>query len=225
MENSLKQRIIGAVVLIALAIIFLPAILKDTVNSGTFESKIPAQPEELARYRVNTQKIDELVAKPINLQKQSINQNESTSNEQYDKKNRLTGQADQIKKSELSTEISTRKTKQKEDASSKVAQNLDTDKPDLQQKNNKISEKYQDAAWVIQVASFSKQSNAENMVNQLKKNSYKAYRRKVQSDNRAVFRVFVGPYIEMKTAQKMLLPISQLSESKAILKPFDPIKH
>ena len=225
MENSLKQRIIGAVVLIALGIIFLPAILKDKVNSGTFESKIPAQPEELAKYRVDTQKIDELVAKQKADEKQEFNEIESAGSNNKIKTEPLSDQEEQSENSKPLTESSARKTKQSEDSDSNIGNKEDTDQSDLKQKNTRISEKYQDAAWVIQVASFSKQSNARKMVDRLKENNYKAYRRKVLSGDRAVFRVFVGPYIEKKTAQNALSQVSILSESSAIIKPFDPIKH
>lgn len=222
MENSLKQRIIGAVVLIALAIIFLPAILKDKDNSGTFESKIPVQPEELANYRVDIKKIDELVANQKKTAKQPVNQHDSTDNSNRIK---IETPAEQANQSLDSAKVANRKTKQTGSLDSKDIKGKVNGTAVVEQQRTKISEKYKDAAWVIQVASFSKQSNAKKMVGTLKKNNYKAYRRKVISGNIEVFRVFVGPYIEKEAAQKALASVSKLSESDAILKPFDPIKH
>ena len=61
MENSLKQRIIGAIVLVALGVIFLPTVLKEKTSNGVFESKIPEKPKVLAEYQMDTYKIDELL--------------------------------------------------------------------------------------------------------------------------------------------------------------------
>jgi len=221
-ENSLKQRIIGAVVLIALAIIFLPAILKDKDHSGTFESKIPAQPEELANYRVDIKKIDELVANQKTKAKQSVNQQDTT-----DKPIKIETEtpSEQVNQSLDSPKVTERKTKQIDNLDIKDSRANNKHTAVVKLKPTKISEKYQDAAWVIQVASFSKLTNAKKMVSRLKQNNYKAYRRKVVSGNVGVIRVFVGPYIEKKDAQKALALVSKLSESDAILKPFDPIKH
>lgn len=222
MENSLKQRIIGAIVLIALAIIFLPAILKDKANSGTFESKIPAKPKELADYRVDTKKIDQLVENQENDKKQPPNEISSESKQQVKQQDAKT----QEKK--LSQSINPDK------SANRKKKLVDSEKADNENNNSgitsppeksKISEKYQDAAWVVQVASFSRESNAKNMVSKLKASNYKAYRRKVISGSSKVYRVFVGPYIEKSDARKVLSDISKLSESSAILKPFDPIKH
>ena len=214
MENSLKQRIIGAIVLIALAIIFLPAILKDKANSGTFKSKIPAQPEELANYRVDTQKIDQLVA---DQQDSDASQSKTVAKAEA-KPNKNTNQSTD------STKNTQRKTKQITSGDSQITSEKDS-KLESPPEESIISQNYRDAAWVIQVASFSNESNAKKMVGKLKANNYKAYRRKVISGNKKVFRVFVGPYIEKNDAQKTLSSISILSESNAILKPFDPIQH
>ncbi len=224
MENSLKQRIIGAIVLIALAIIFLPTILKDKANSGTFESKIPAQPEELVNYRVDTQKIDELVADQQQTEKPRSDQQDSTDSLLKTVAKSEVKQSTKANQTTESTKIAKRKTKQTTSGDSQIVSEKDS-KLVLPPEESKISQKYRDAAWVIQVASFSKESNAKKMVSKLKANNYKAYRRKVISGGQTVFRVFVGPYIEKDDAQKTLSSISILSESNAILKPFDPIKH
>jgi len=212
MENSLKQRIIGAVVLAALAIIFLPAILKEKTSNGIFESQIPEKPKELKTYRVDTQKVDlqikESQSKRAALEETSVDKgiasakgNENQSEEQV-----------LVETSEV---VEEQKPMVETDPNTELASN----------KNETISDKYIDAAWVVQVASFANESNAVSMVDKLKSANYKAYRRKVSADKRVVFRVFVGPYIEKHKAQGALTEISKLSQSEAVIRPFDPIKH
>jgi len=72
MENSLKQRLVGALVLIALAVIFLPPILKEKTQQEPFQSQIPAKPIEL----INT-KIDESLAKKNQQLQESLDQLET----------------------------------------------------------------------------------------------------------------------------------------------------
>jgi DedD protein len=225
-ENSLKQRIIGAIVLIALAIIFLPAILKDKASSGTFVSKIPAKPEELDNYQVDTQKIDDLMAaqKMVKESAQASNNKQATvQTSDPDSKDKVVNDDILQQRAQHQSEANKRKTKQSEPNSEKLTSKDISVK--TEQGESKISDAYRDAAWVVQVASFSNESNAKKMVTKLKASNYKAYRRKVSSANKTVFRIFVGPYIEKKDAEKAISAISKLSESSAVLRAFDPIKH
>jgi len=222
-ENSLKQRIIGAIVLIALAIIFLPTILKEKISNGTFKSQIPAKPTELENYRINTQKIDELMASDIAAKVEPQDENSNQANAEINngnlskpKSSQPDPRADQLNNPD---EI---KSKQAKASSKKVkVQSVDAE---IHEKT-KISERFTDAAWVVQVASFAKEANAVNLTKKLQDKKYKAYRRKVLADGQTVFRVFVGPYIHRKDAEKVVSKISKLSESSAMLKPFDPVEH
>lgn len=224
MDNSLKQRIIGAVVLIALAIIFLPSILKDKVVKGNFESKIPAKPEELQTYKIDTRKIDDLIAD--NKKNQSIEEDNRSSRTMV-KANQTSSLNEQkeISPNSSAAESTEQTTPKAISNTEKVAQSSTGDKKDTKKAKNKISEHYKDAAWIIQVASFSKQTNAANLVKKLQDKKYKSYRRKVTAEGKTVYRVFVGPYIHKKDASKVIKKISQLSESSALIKPFDPVEH
>ncbi len=275
MENSLKQRIIGAVVLVALAVIFLPAILKEKTSSGTFVSKIPDKPEVLEEYRVDSDKIEKLKsqqqqAEIANLQEQAVASGAETSGQSSGNsavtqtassgstatspEQAVAGQthsgssenANQQAKSQDNAQGSsspTRKTKSKRDPSqnsgaSEIAEKADTDKPPANaekvkkqptqassQNKETISKAFKSAAWVVQVASFSNESNATKLVDKLKQNQFKAYRRKVVSNGKTVYRVFVGPYIDKTKAQKAAPAITMVSETNVVLRVFDPVKH
>ena len=49
MDQTIKQRLIGAIVLVALAIIFLPGILGQKKQQSEFSSQIPKKPETLKK--------------------------------------------------------------------------------------------------------------------------------------------------------------------------------
>lgn len=237
MENSLKQRIIGAIVLAALAIIFLPAILKEKASNGTFQSKIPEKPQELEEYRVDSNKIEKLKrAKELELSQQ-IEQNGSGENNRSVK-------LDQSSTDEAVLRVKQPTTNKTEKSSSRKSKSKVSDKipavnhktvdtpvetvtpnPVATPQSDTLSPEFKSAAWVVQVASFSNESNAINLVEKLKKNQLKAYRRKSKVDNKAVYRVYVGPFIDKTKAQNETVAISKVSETKVVLRVFDPVKH
>ena len=204
MENSLKQRIIGAIVLAALAIIFLPAILKEKASNGPFVSQIPEHPIELREYKVDKNKINQLVADKDKIKKEL---NEQVKAAETNSLSNLQAETDTSNK---------RKTKVEADA--KV-------KPDEIIKQPKPSKTFTESAWIIQVASFAKELNAINLVKKLKSHKFKAYRREMTVSSKRVFRVYVGPYIEKKGASEVVKKISKVSETEAVIRPFDPISH
>ena len=210
MENSLKQRIIGALVLAALAVIFLPSILKEKTEQGEFVSQIPEKPEELENYQLDTRKIEDLIEEA------------SQKNQQLEQKIAEKTSKPDVEPLANDTQQTEAEKANTDNSESKESPNLSSAK-DIQKET--IAENFADAAWIIQVASFSKEQNAKNMVSTLKKEQFKAYYRNVKANNREVYRVFVGPYIEKEKAQGVISKISQFSQSKAILKPFDPINH
>ncbi len=233
MENSLKQRIIGAIVLVALAVIFLPAILKEKTSNGPFVSKIPEKPTELQEYQVDTQKIDDLLAEEpkttpnevvTNKESNALNPSQQNSKPSTEnKKDESEVNASKALKENTKVAVSSRKTKLKTTNGKTLTNNEETSQ--LEAETTTISEKYIDAAWVIQVASFSNEINAVNLVNKLKKQKFKAYKRRSSIDNKQIYRVLVGPFMEKVAAEKSLSPVILLSESSAIIRVFDPINH
>ncbi len=229
-ENSLKQRIIGAIVLAALAIIFLPAILKEKTSNGTFESKIPEKPQELEEYRVDTDKIEKLKqAKDSQHERQVVKENSATENQ---------ASANELKESVKPAQANTdktasRKTKTKDSQPEQLETTKTAEvpvgqaKPDSKQlvQSETLGPDFKSAAWVVQVASFSNESNAVNLVEKLKKHQFKAYRRKSKADNKTVYRVYVGPFIDKPKAESKTAEISKVSETKVVLRVFDPVKH
>jgi len=213
-DNRLKQRIIGAIVLIALAIIFLPAILKEKVDNGPFISKIPAKPIALSEYKIDTAKIDKVIDE-TNF--------ESVSSALAQQSNEITTQVNSKSSSKKMPTVDSKKHKS-------IKLSVEKDKIKKAKKLEKpekktIDKSYRGAAWVIQVASFSKKSNAQKMIDKLKAKNFKAYRRKIISSNNQLYRVYVGPYIEKMTASKALPKINHVSKTQSMLKVFDPIEH
>lgn len=214
MENSLKQRIVGAVVLIGLAVIFLPAILKEKSESKPFQSEIPAKPIELVEHRISNEDVQK--------NQEVINKLEEVAEDRRKKKveqqNALVDNDALAAQNQQSTNIA-----EVSAQSEKVNSENKTAKSENKQT---IGENFKDAAWVVRVASFSNLDNAKNLVIKLKDAGHKAYRRDGKNaQNKSIHRIYVGPYIEKSAATKQLDAISKLSQSKAMLLAYDPLIH
>ncbi|WP_428624861.1 SPOR domain-containing protein [Sedimenticola sp.] len=64
-------------------------------------------------------------------------------------------------------------------------------------------------AWVIQVGSFSSRENAEKLVQQIREMKYAAFMEQAEVDGKTLFRVKVGPEVDRKLADKMLLSLNK----------------
>ncbi len=207
MENSLKQRIIGAIVLVALGVIFLPSILKEKTSNGVFESKIPKKPPIIADYKMDTFKIDELLAEE-NLETKIIQEQAKIIKSKIDSKPDL----------EIIDEV--------------IVDLKEPNKKPIQSNNQIQSVKKKvnvvstnEGAWIIQVASFYNKENAIKLVDKLINKGNKAYKSKANIDKKSVYRVFVGPFIKKEQAKNAILSIDKVSATKGMLKVFSPLKH
>ena len=77
-------------------------------------------------------------------------------------------------------------------------------------------------SWVLQIASFSQEKNAEEVQAVLKKNSYKAYTRRVSTKKGRAIRVFVGPKFSRQTLAKDKKVIDKLLKVNSLVVPFEP---
>jgi DedD protein len=237
MENSLKQRLVGALVLIALAIIFLPPILKDNRQQEPFESQIPTKPVELINVEIDKASVEKNTEIQSSLDKleSSYRKTKSASATNADELD-VIEPADTSKITQKSSD-----TLQRNTSKGKLVENnnqsINTDKTTKADKpvssassaqpeqKQTLSENFKDAAWVIQIASFSNKENATKFIEKLKKSKHPAYKKIVKKNNQTVYRIFVGPYIDKQDAQKSLSSVNELSPSPGILQVFDPSKH
>lgn len=64
-------------------------------------------------------------------------------------------------------------------------------------------------AWVIQVGSFSNRGNAEKLVQQIREMKYAAFMEQADVDGKTLYRVKVGPEVDRKLADKMLVSLNK----------------
>ncbi len=210
-ESEFKQRMIGAIVLIALGVIFIPILLNGEDDDGMplFSSNIPERHQSITNMKplklssnisppevksVETILVDELSPAVINNSNKMGKLTRNTSNTVELKAD----ESENINKPETTVKpvIST-ETNTKSD-SVKVKQ---TDVLTETQKNTVTA--LRATAWIIQVGSFSNKKNAIKLQNKLRNKKFHAFVEAVKTKSELSYRVRVGPEVKKVMAEKI----------------------
>tara|TARA_B110000046_G_scaffold185955_1_gene230754 strand:+ start:5521 stop:6042 length:522 start_codon:yes stop_codon:yes gene_type:complete len=90
------------------------------------------------------------------------------------------------------------------------------------EKNYGLNAKDLPNAWVIQVSSFAQQDAAEEFMNQLRKEKFKAFIKSAVVKNKPRYRVYVGPKIDKRRAIKDKSEIDTAFKTDSIVLKYIP---
>lgn len=169
-ESRLKQRLVGATVLVALGVIFIPMLLStdDEMEMPVFGSIVPERSEAISNIKhLDIDVIKKEKSKPVTHKRIPVDQ--------------------KIPEPEWSKEKKSIIETIKEAAS----------KEEVQQPVVKGT------VWAVQVGSFSKKSNALGLKDKLRKKKFPAFVERIINDNKAIYRVRVGPETSRKNAERV----------------------
>ncbi len=174
MNQGTKQRVVGTVVLLALALIFLPIIFDGEGSyQRTLSSRIPDPPE----MRVMPDPIPE---RPV-----------------IQAENAATLTANQAATRAPPEPINPPATAVTDsDPLAVVDQSAPSTPPGLDESGLPIG-------WSVRLGSFSNANNAENLTQRLLAGGYRAYTREITSTQGLLTAVFVGPQIERNRADQL----------------------
>lgn len=205
MDEQLKRRLIGASVLVALAIIFLPMLLshKPVARHSGKMAAIPVEPARnfdpslLQDAPPPKEQTPETEKKPVIPQP-------APQTELSPSKPAPVAPAEPAPKPPV-VEKKTKPNPEKQ-VEKKVEKKPDAPKP---------ASPASPSAWVVQVASFSSRSSAEKLVKKLRKAGLDTMNpAAVTVNGKKYFRVQVGPEIDKQRAQKLLPRINKISGTK-----------
>ena len=200
MDDGLKQRIVGAIVLVAIAMIFLPMLFDDNMsNNGADETQIPPPPQvtDLA-----STKPDQFVEQIPAVETAGDNQ-QKTWKEQDQAPNAFDEESP---------------------APDEPVSEAESTKPTATAV--KIADNGLANAWTLQVGTFGDKANAQALSEKLTQKKYQSYVREIKDEKGSTFKVFVGPdtqraHIE-ETMKKLLTIKQELHISGILLKPYQP---
>jgi len=194
MERRLKERLIGAAVLVLLAVIFIPMILNDSTqyNSEITGSNIPARPNDEFNSRIVP--LDEGQTKPET--SPAVDTGPGT------QESPLPAHADQVI-TEENTQI-----EQTPPAVSSPTPTLNgggrgPEKALLPAKEMGVQ------AWIVQLGSFSSEKNAQELNSKLRDKGFTAFVEPMKQKSTVIYRVRVGPELLRSDAEKVRDKIKQ----------------
>jgi len=185
-DERLKKRLVGATVLVSLVVIFVPMLLEDEpmVETGIHETNIPPKPERDFSSRVIPAEDEKLSVPPVSRRPQIVPLKPPPA-------------PAVVKKTEPPTLSAPA-----EQVETKPAEQPEMKPPAVEPREGLT-------AWVIQVGSFSNRDNAEKLVQQIREMKYAAFMEQADVDGKTHYRVKVGPEVDRKLADKMLVSLNK----------------
>ena len=177
MDQTLKQRLVGALVLLSAAVIFLPLIFDGREKQEVYSDlQIPDEP--VVTLDVGDPKIDvasfEKIKTKIEQDRAAIAPTEAELNEPVA----------ELPKVKPAAEAAKQEVAEIKQERAKPLQGVD-----------KLAK-----AYTVQLAAFSSRENAEKLHKKLIEKQYEAYIQKGASGNKTLYRVFVGPQLRENRA-------------------------
>ncbi|WP_269520996.1 SPOR domain-containing protein [Alteromonas sp. BMJM2] len=205
MTSALKNRLVGTIIIVALAVIFLPDFLdgKKQTNREPFVS-VPAKPpikpivepepfpsERVARAAVPEVEVEEAEA------------------------------LDDVYESQETAELPAYELQASEDT--QPSSSLPEPKDELASQtvveaSNKLAE--EDAGWVIQLGSFRHEKNVKSLLSKLERAGYRAFSRKIQTSSGLLNKVFIGPDLDKQKLESALPHLKELTNLKGKVTTF-----
>lgn len=207
MRESVKHRLIGAAVLAAIAVLFLPSFFKDRQQYQVdTSSHIPSRPsitavdfnEPTQPEGIEPAPLPETMFVPDEAEQSSV------------------VQAAPVEQSIPSaTNVSS-----VQSASSSVAITQSSTQPSVPVMP--LNAQGLPDTWVIQVASLSAQAAANKLRDQLQAEGHKAYVRSVPGANTTIYRVFIGPKQDKAQALAIKSQLDKQLKVNSLVLPFKP---
>ena len=202
LSDRLKQRLVGVAVLIALAVIFVPVLFNFQPSRPIDKAtRIPPAPT------IEPVEIREPVKPEID--------NEVPSHDRVFS----VGQAPETAPQQVQqTAPPVEEPLEKRQVPERSLTELRSD-PEVEPA---LAESGLPESWVVQVASYSELSSAQQQVERLQAADFKAFHQTGQVGEKQVFRVFVGPFISRDSAEEEKALIDRAAGVDSLVLSFEP---
>ncbi|ANC02514.1 SPOR domain-containing protein [Pseudomonas putida] len=221
LDKGMKQRMVGALVLVALAVIFLPMLFtrEDEMRQVRVEApQAPAMPS-LPDVKVEPVQVPEPQALPDPSEQPPVVVDESTAPVSAPTQPITPSPAQvaqvPVAKSPAPAPAAKAEARPVPPATPAPAATASASKPATA---SKIDANGLPVSWSIQLASLSNRAGADNLQKTLRSQGYNAYIRSADGMNR----VFVGPLIERAEAERLRDVINRQQNLKGIVVRFQP---
>jgi DedD protein len=175
-DEKVKKRLVGAVVLVSLAVIFIPMLLEERTPSSmpTFGSNVPPEPE---------QQLDTLDI-PLQLPEEPPETSKTV----------VETQAEAAELEQVAKQEKTAQAKPAPAAGDKEEPQQQTESSTVSKAPSKKAGKADSPkGWVVQVGSFKESANAFRLRDRVRAKGYPAFVEQLRTGGDIIYRVRVGP--------------------------------
>lgn len=201
MTSALKNRLVGTIIVVALAVIFLPDFLdgKKQTNREPFAS-VPANPPKkpiVEPESFPSERVAKAAVPAVEIEDEVALDDEPTTSQSSENGSTSVAKAPKVKTFEEEDRL----------ASQTVVETKNAGADD-------------DAGWVIQLGSFRHEKNVKALLAKLEKAGYRAFSRKIQTSSGPLNKVFVGPDLDKKKLESALPHLKELTSLKGKVTTF-----
>ena len=208
MNIQLKQRLVGAIVLVALAVIFIPMLLpgEGDLTSGIDGSNIPPEPDYRFSPTAPAPKAPPMADAP------SLPMDDESLGAVADK-TLHSGPASAAPSKSTPVADKSNSVKKPAPVKKTVAVKKSPTVP-AKEKSPKAS------GWVVQVGSFSRSQNAHDLRDKLRKQGYVTFVESVKGQSGTSYRVRIGPKVSHKSAEELRQKLEKASGLKGLVQAY-----
>ncbi len=222
MDAGFINRLVGTVIVVIAAIVFIPNILDGEKQSYSDEFRaIPERPEFKSidlKAEIEKDKPDlahQAKAAPV----EDITPDDASLDEQ----NKVAEEAKDIQLVNT-TEAPTSQAQSEQVTASQDAAPQNTDVVEVSTLKRDDDSHLSYMAYVIQLGSFSHKANVEKLMEKLKKAGFTTFTRPVTTPSGTLTKVFVGPELDQAVLEKKLPELKQLTNLNGKITQFEVVK-
>ena len=198
--DTLKQRVVGAFVIISLAVIFLPMVF-DEPRQQESNIIVPVPPRPAFQVKEIERPVKpEFQRLQVNLKTQKVVEEERSASAS----NQLKINTDINKAAEAVIKDLDVTTATANDSSEKV---VDTSMTDSSPKVSHLP--VFKNVWMVQLGVFTKTENAYQLRDQVRKDGFDCHTKKIDLNGTTAVKVFSGPFVDKTEAEKMKLKLDK----------------
>lgn len=210
LDKAYKQRMVGALVLVALAVIFLPMLFSRQDEQRQVIVQAPSAPQAPSVPQVQVEPV--VVPEPQALPQEPVPSDDETADEQAP--SAPIAPAAPVAPAPVAKPVAPPAPVAKPAPTQPIA--AAPAKPDTTQ--SRVDANGLSISWSVQLASLSSRASAESLQKTLRSQGYNAYIRTADGKNR----VFVGPLIERAEADRLRDLLSRQQNLKGFVVRFQP---
>ncbi len=221
-DFNIRHRLVGACVLLALGVVFIPMILQ---GKGPGVGNSDNLTEEVQEWIVGTEEAETYISRVVpvgegaeqQVQPVIIDENATPQLQVIEE---TVSSFEQPEAVETQDQIQTiKEVAAIESAPEPVQETVEQPKVETEQLAG-IKAENVTRGWVVQVGTFSKPENAQNLITKLNQNGFDSRYEVVDTDAGQATRVWVGPYEKRVTAARALELVKENTGVKGFLKSY-----